>query len=319
MTVERFFLDGYRDEEAYEVLKTSPVFPLVRELEFKYGLKVLRRTQLNTGSGVGTAWQLAYPNGIAVCKVFTTKEGGKNGDQLEYCYRSPFYLKERGDSRQDKETIRSVKISALMATLTRQGVVPSASDMMSKKIAQGRNAMSIMQRSLGDSNKNANLNANEIHALLLMALGKSPNSDWVKIDQNKCIETLDKFEEADRLAKVKVEESQRMFTNPYYMVGVDEFGDYLIGKVKLSAVNPSAGEYQYEVIEQFKRYRTYEDVPDLIPLMTMVKVAYEDKQCRKAGVMPVEDKYDEGLDAVFFYDTTPTHYDHAWMITSCPT
>ena len=176
---------------------------------------------------------------------------------------------------------------------------------MRKKIAQGRNAMSIMQRSLGDSNKNANLNANEIHALLLMALGKSPNSDWVKIDQNKCIETLDKFEEADRLAKVKVEESQRMFTNPYYMVGVDEFGDYLIGKVKLSAVNPSAGEYQYEVIEQFKRYRTYEDVPDLIPLMTMVKVAYEDKQCRKAGVMPVEDKYDEGLDAVFFYDTTP--------------
>ena len=79
MTVERFFLDGYRDEEAYEVLKTSPVFPLVRELEFKYGLKVLRRTSIQGAP----AWQLAYPNGIAVCKVFTNKDGGKNGDQLE--------------------------------------------------------------------------------------------------------------------------------------------------------------------------------------------------------------------------------------------
>lgn len=319
MSVERFFLDGYRDEEAYEVLKTSPVFPLVRELEFKYGLKVLRRTQINSGWGVDTAWQMAYPNGIAVCKVFTTNQGGKDGNQLEYCYRSPFYLKERGDSRQDKETIRSVKISSLMATLTRQEVVPKPIDMMGKKIAQARNAIGVMKRAFGNSNKHVELTANEVHALLLMALGKSPNSEWVKIDQNKCIESLDKWEEADRLAKVKIEESQRMFSNPFYMVGVDEFGDYLIGKLKLIRVSESAGEYEYETVEQFKRYRTYEDVPDLVPVMTMIKVAYEDKQVRKAGVIPVEDRYDEGLDTVFFFDTTPTHYDHAWMITSCPT
>ena len=174
MTVERFFLDGYRDEEAYEVLKSSPVFPLVREMEFKYGLKVLRRTQLNSGHGVVTAWQLAYPNGIAVCKVFTNNQGGKDGNQLEYCYRSPFYVKERGDSRQDKETIRSIKISSLMATLTRQDVVPQVNDMVGKKLKNTRDAMSTMKRALGNSNKHVELVANEVHALLLMALGKSP-------------------------------------------------------------------------------------------------------------------------------------------------
>lgn len=317
MTVERFFLDGYRDEEAYEVLKSSPVFPLVREMEFKYGLKVLRRTQLNSGHGVVTAWQLAYPNGIAVCKVFTNNQGGKDGNQLEYCYRSPFYVKERGDSRQDKETVRSIKISSLMATLTRQDVVPQVNDMVGKKLKNTREAMSTMKRALGNSNKHVELTAHEVHALLLMALGRSPNSEWVKIDQNKCIETLDKYEEADRLAKVKAEESSRLFYNPFYMVGVDEYGDYLIGKFKLNPV--SSEEHQYEVVEQFKRYRTYEDVPDLVPVMTMIKVAYEDKQVRKAGVIPVTDAYDEGLDTVFFYNTTPTHYDHAWMITSCST
>lgn len=316
MTVERFFLDGYHDEEAYEVLKSSNIFPLVRELEFKYGLKVLRRSQIHTGHQFETAWQLAYKNGIAVCKVYAHNRGGKDGNQLEYCYRSPFYRKERGESSGDKETIRSVKISSLMATLTRQNVVPKVEDMVSKKLRNVGSAMDVMNRSFGNSYKNSDFGSDEIHALLLMALGKSPNSEWVKVDQNKCQETLDKFEEADRLKKVKQEESARLFYKPFHMVGVDEYGDYLIGKFKLVK---NGNDHQYETVEPFKRYRTYEDVPELVPVMTMVKVSYEDKQARKIGAMPVLDAYDEGLDAVFFYNTTPTHYDQAWMITSCPT
>jgi hypothetical protein len=317
MSIDRFFYEGFQDEEAYEVLKSSPVFPLVRELEFKHGLKVLRKVQKDGAFSSDTVWQMVNKSGIAVCKVFTTNQGGKEGNQLEYCYRSPFYVKERGDSRQDKETIRSIKISSLMATLTRQDVVPPMGDMVSKKLKNTRDAMSTMKNALGKSSKSVEFNPNEVHALLLMALGRSPNSDWVKINQNKCIETLDKYEEADRLAKVKAEESGRLFYNPFYMLGVDEFGDYLIGKFKLIPV--SAEEHQYETVEPFKRYRTYEDVPELIPVMTMIKVAYEDKGGRKAGVIPVADTYDEGLDTVFFYNTQPTHYDHAWMITSCPT
>lgn len=317
MSIDRFFYEGFQDEEAYEVLKSSPVFPLVRELEFKHGLKVLRKVQKDGAFSSDTVWQMVNKSGIAVCKVFTTNQGGKDGNQLEYCYRSPFYVKERGDSRQDKETIRSIKISSLMATLTRQDVVPPMGDMVSKKLKNTRDAMSTMKNALGKSSKSVEFNPNEVHAILLMALGRSPNSDWVKIDQNKCIEALDKYEEADRLAKVKAEESGRLFYNPFYMLGVDEFGDYLIGKFKLIPV--SAEEHQYETVEPFKRYRTYEDVPELIPVMTMIKVAYEDKGGRKAGVIPVADTYDEGLDTVFFYNTQPTHYDHAWMITSCPT
>jgi hypothetical protein len=49
----------------------------------------------------------------------------------------------------------------------------------------------------------------------------------------------------------------------------------------------------------------------------MVKVAHENSQYRKAGVLPVTDIYDEGLDTVFFYNTSPTDYDCAWMVTPC--
>jgi hypothetical protein len=55
--------------------------------------------------------------------------------------------------------------------------------------------------------------------------------------------------------------------------------------------------------------------------MTMMKVSYENKDMRRIGKLnfPIWDKYDEGLDAVFFYSTNPTNYEHAWMATPCPT
>lgn len=310
MSVDRFFLDGFRDEAVYETLKASPVFPLVRELEFKYGLKVVK--SLTDGSG-SKYWQLAHKNGTAVGMVWA-----KNNDQgqMEYCYRSPHFIKDRGESRADKETLRSVKISALMATMTRRGVIPDAEALTNKHTRLLRNAVELMKRALGRSSKDNTFTNDEIHALLLMALGRSPNSEWVKVDQNKCQEALDKYEEADRVGKVKRQEVERLFHNPFYMIGVDGYGEYLIGKFKLSTPT-NEDPMKWEAVEDFKRYRSYEQVPELIPLMTMVKVAYENSQHSKAGVLPITDVYDEGLDAMFFYNSSPDAYNCMWMVTSC--
>lgn len=311
MSVDRFFLDGFRDEAVYETLKALPVFPLVRELEFKYGLKVVK--PLTDGSG-NKYWRLAHKNGTAVGMVWA-----KSNDQgqMEYCYRSPHFIKDRGESRADKETLRSVKVSALMATMTRRNVVPDAEALTNKNTRLLRNAVELMKRALGKSDKMIRFDSNEIHALLLMALGGSPNSEWVKVDQNKCQEELDKYEEADRVGKLKRQEVERLFRNPFYMVGVDGYGEYLIGKFKLSVPTTNEDYMKWEAVEDFKRYRSYEQVPELIPLMTMVKVAYENSQHSKVGVLPVTDLYDEGLDATFFYNTTPDAYNCTWMVTSC--
>lgn len=312
MSVDRFFLDGFQNEAAYETLKDSPVFPLVRELEFKYGLKVVK--PLTAGNG-DKYWRLAHKNGTAVGAVWAK---ANDQGQMEYCYRSPFFVKDRGESRADKETLRSVKISALMATMTRRNVIPPSEDLTRRHTRQLRNAVELMKRSLGKSDKNNSFTNDEIHALLLMALGGSPNSEWVKVDQNKCQEALDKYEEADRVGKLKSQEVERVFRNPFYMIGVDGYGEYLIGKFKLSASMTQHDDYmQWETVEGFKRYRSYEQVPELIPLMTMVKVAYENSQHSKVGVLPVTDLYDEGLDAAFFYNSSPDAYNCAWMVTSC--
>lgn len=319
MSIERFFLEGYRDVENYDKLKESACFPLVRELEFKYGLKVshltfIRDKKYGNWDDQVPAWHMCHKNGIAVGKVYMVKNAdGKD----EYCWRSPYYSKERGEDREDKQTIRSIKISALMATLTRQNVVPNAQLMEQKKMKMIGNAIHLVKKNFGSSEKAMyGWDSNELHALLLMALGKSPNSEWVKVDQNKCIETLDKFEQSDRVLKEKVAESMRFFTNPFFMVGVDGLGDYLIGKFKLKTVKDSGVEY--EVIEPFKRYKSYDEVSDLIPVMTMTKLAYENKGPVMVGELPRIDEYNADLDAVFFYDTAPTHYDHMFMVTPCP-
>jgi hypothetical protein len=173
---------------------------------------------------------------------------------------------------------------------------------------------------MGESNKQNSFTANEIHVILATLLGESTDGIPVALDLNKCKNILDIYKEADRIRDVKVEESKRFFKNPFYLVGVDAYKHLLIGKFKMITIGSNSHDCKYEVIEDFKRYRTVEDYPELLPLMTMMKVSYENKSESKLGPMnfPVMDKYDEGLDAVFFYNSPPSQYDHAWMATPCP-
>jgi len=314
MSIQRFFLDGFGSDEELASLKESPAFPLVRELEFKFGLKVLRLAPIRTDYGAQGAFQLCNKFGIAIAKVWVQKN---NEGKMEYCYRSPFYKKERGTTREDKETIRSVKISSLMATLTRHEVVPSPDLVVTNKVAQTKEAMALMRREMGESSKYQSLSSNDVHALLAHFFNQSLDSRGLSIDLDKCKNTLDKYDEADRIRDKKVEEVRRAFANPYYMIGVDELGHHIIGKFKLVVMDETNDAFQYVTVEPFKRYATIEDYPELVSLMTMVKVAYETKDFSKHYGYPITDKYDENLDMAFFYQSRPTHYDCLWMTTPC--
>ena len=305
--MSRYILAGFESEELEQVLKASNAFPLVREMCHKFGLKVLAETELGGGR---QAFQLCLPNGMAVGKVYTqnTDEG-----KTEYCYRTPYYKKERGSSDEDKQTLRSTKVSSLMATLSRVKAILSVDDLIGKKMNKLSDAKDIMEKAMGTSYKsNSELHADEVQALLCSFLGETPNGNHLTIDTLKCKKVLDKYNEADRIRVKKLEEVGRFFSNPFYMIGADSFGHFIVGKVKI------VGEKQYEIVEQFKRYADITERDDLIPVMTMTKLAYEGKGERiQNGYIPATDMYDENLDAVFFYHTQATHYDYIWMATPC--
>jgi hypothetical protein len=321
-TFSRYFLDGFGTEEELNELLHSDVLPLVRELQFKYGLKVMGKV-MNVGYPQvdKDSYMMCYPNGLAVCKVWTTNEGGANGDQLEFCFRTPFYAKSRGSDQNDRETIRSTKLSSLMAVLKRQEAVRDKKTIMDTKVKSVRLGVHALRKAMGESDKQNAFTNDEIHAMLAIVLGESTDGIRVVLDINKCKNTLDIYKEADRILGVKKEESKRFFKNPFYLIGIDDYKHLLIGKFKMTILHSDTNKVEYEVIEDFKRVRTIEEYPELVPLMTMMKVSYENKECRRLGVLnfPIQDKYDEGLDAAFFYSSQPTNYEHAWMATPCPT
>lgn len=305
----RYILDGFGSEELEQSLKDSKVFPLVRDMCHKFGLKVLAETELSGKQ----AFQLCHINGMTVGKAFCRDIDDNGSLATEYCYRTPYYTKERGRNHDDKTTLRSTKVSSLIATIGRVKAIPSVDKLVEKKMNKLSSATEIMQTAMGSAYKSTSeLQADEVQALLCAFLGESPNGNHITIDTVKCKKVLDKYNEADRIRVKKLEEVGRFFSNPFYMIGADQFGHFIVGKVKVT------GEKQYEIVEQFKRYKDITERDDLIPVMTMTKLAYEGKGHRlQAGYIPATDMYDENLDAVFFYEQQATHYDYIWMATPC--
>ena len=305
--MSRFILEGFATEELVGYLHNDAAFPLVRELCHKFGLRVL--TYVQQGPGDIRKFQLCLPNGMAVGKAWAKMESDA---KYTYYYRTPYYRKERGRDHEDKETLHSTKVSSLMATIKRVGAVPSIPIMNDKKLRILEDAVGLLSGAMGNSGKTSSeLSANEIQALLCAYLGETPNGNHLTIDAIKCQKVLDKYNEADKVAVRRVEETNRFFKNPFYMIGSDEYGHFLVGKVKI------VGNKQYEIIEPFKRYKDITEREDLIPVMTMTKLAYEGKKDLQGGYLPITDNYDENLDAVFFYNTRGTHYDCIWMVTPC--
>jgi hypothetical protein len=115
--------------------------------------------------------------------------GGANNDQIEYCFRTPFYAKSRGSDQSDRETIRSTKLSSLMAVLKRQAAVRSKKDIMDNKIKMVRSGVHALRQSMGNSDKQNSFTPDEIHAMLATLLGESTNGLSVPLDLNKCKNT----------------------------------------------------------------------------------------------------------------------------------
>ena len=195
--MSNIFYDGF--EGSMTDLKSKDVFPLIREMVFTYGLRVIRETQ--------KGWLLGHAsNGIAVGKVFVrTNDEGKT----EYCYASPYFRKERGNSDEDRRTLRSIKISSLMTSIKKMKAVPSAKDMEEKKASLLSKPINYMKRKMGDSRKHANLDVNIIHGLLAHYFGENPNSLGLSVDRDICKNLFDKFNAADTLRETK---SQRVLS-----------------------------------------------------------------------------------------------------------
>lgn len=300
-----YVYEGLNAVVSEDDVKNNKVFPLIRELRFKYDLQVFNMYEEKRWSEahLDQAFTLCNPMGIAIAKVFYEEK------EEQFCYYSTWYEKSRGSDSSDRRTLRSKKLSSLMSTLKKNDVVPNE-EKVTKEIMKGHNfnyrqAVETVRDKMGNCNKNNPFNPNDIHPLLEILLEGKPYDSLPDELKNKVTQTLDNYKEKDNIKKARDEEVNRFFGNCYALF-VDGLGQYVVGVIKhknLDVSTPIKYEYDgFEIVKPFKRFADIDALgvyPDLVSYLTMLKTYAENKNHEQFyGYVPKTNTYFEDLDMV---------------------
>ena len=300
-------------------LLADKAFPLVRELRFKYNLQAVAENKIDNGRY--QAFMLCNGTGINVARVYY------NQDEEQFCYYSTFYQKDRGSDSADRRTLRSKKLSLLMANIKKNGVIPTEEFILLQHnciASHYQYAINAIVENVGSSKKNQALSAEDGQALLEIVLdGKDSNSLAGEI-KNKFKQILDNYQEKDNI-KIKQDEAIDKFFKPCYMVSVDKRGQFVVGVVTNEESKDGNKRKYYSIVKPFKRVANLEDYPELLSCMTMLKVYSEEKFKNEeveywGGFVPkFNGKHIADLDMVISSDYIDGSIDFTslWVLTPC--
>jgi hypothetical protein len=284
---------------------------LIRELNHHYGLQVIdhKHEYQVVGAELNVpTFYLVDKNGFAQGHVYSWEEDSKT----HYAYYTPHSTKERGKSDKHRNTWTSHKLSSLMGALKKTTAIkPDTTVTKLRRAVDGlRNQV---EQSFGRNYKGTDpFTGDDIHQMLEVILNGAP----LFIDRSKCQTALDKYNEIDSNIVEKNKEVTRMFEMPFYLIAADKRGHCMVGKIK--RIRDSSDPYRNEIVQSFKRVTQetlYRDYTDLIPILTMSKVAYEGTgHTMITPFMPRADMYNADLDVAFYYPTNVSEYHEQWMM-----
>jgi hypothetical protein len=298
--INRLLHDVVKDDAVIaEKLSRSDLLPLVRELNHRYGMVVYDERKFN--NQLSENFLLTDTQGMALGRVFIV-DGA-------YCYNSKYIRKERGADDFDRETVRSKKLSTLMASLKRLDIVSSSDEVLVRYKNNIDGLVNLVVGSFPYLRKDA-LDGSDAHILLsAMKDGKSLD-DFVQSARDKYLEILDKYKEADILKSNRKQGVEEMFSNTYLVLG-DVIGHYIIAEAT----------YEYDrnaslVIKPttpFKRVKDLTAYPRVLSALTMHKVHmgenFRSYNNTNESLMPMGDRYIPELEMVYGYNSRSTIYD----------
>ena len=277
------------DEELLERVSNDKAFTLIRELNHKYALKVYGRMVKNKDTATEhRRYYMCDASGFPQCLVFY------DGDA--FCYHTPYKPKERGSDNFDKHTYRSAKLSTLIATIKKNNLVLSAETIYAAKHKRAIENLESYVCGSSPRKSTNDIDGEALHELILAVKdGKALNS-FSQSSRDKYLELLDKYSKVD---KVKQEQTQKRndFFGKCWVIGADEFGDYIVGKGSLLSEAP----FNIKV-ESFERVTNLEKYPEVLTALTMLKVNNDSNRKLqgegRGGMMPITDNYYADLDIV---------------------
>jgi len=301
-------------------IATSDVKPLIMELNYKFGLSVIRQVDNKYAKG-REAYLMAYPSGVPVGEAFIEQVD----DYDAYCFYTPFYGKQRASDYVDRHIIRSKKISTLMGTLKSKDVMVKEEYLAHDKYyPMFSRTVGMVTDRIKHASKHHQLSVRQVHALLKMAIGDSTNTKPSDGDIELFRKTLEDYNKSDDTEALKADEIKRFYGNAFHAVCALKDGYYLVGKFR-STGKESNYRDMYETLEPVRLVKDFENEPELHPLMVMLKVAVDEGVFQKHGstapemanLIPLIDAYDESLDMVIYWSDRPSKYHGVWMLTPC--
>lgn len=319
---------GHETAELADAIQTNKAHTLLRELNFRFGLRVLCTyswgdAHLNTGF-IMTRSQgdmAGFPVGMAyVSSEYKLDADGNRVWTDKYNFYSHYVAKERGRTDRDRRTWSSIKMSSLMSTIKKHDVLPDDNLLFDEHIRGIRDGVKRVMSKLGSTYKPTDIDSDQLHKLLRhMFDGAELTAEETTIYKTQ----LDKYNEVDKTIETKLGEVVRMFGKEFYAVGVNKLGDIAVGTLRFETdVKRLKGSYadtdQFKVIKSFKHIKSIDEVPELIPVMTMLKVCNEGSGRELlGGCIPLTEHFFQDLDLVTAYHSYPSEYSYVWALTPC--
>jgi hypothetical protein len=308
-------------------IATSECKTLIREICFKYDLKVLCTVERQDAADkksfllVRDGWN---PIGEVYSRILRNDDGN---NFTEYSFYSHYYEKARGKSVDDKHTLRSKKISSLLTTIKKMKAIPSDIVATTRKhTMQWADNISSYEGKLGMERKSvsdAGFHASDLQAIMEYVLGESPNTNMTAAIQDKCKIALDKYKSIDKMNDSTRQELSRLFDTAFYVVGASQ-NDYLVVGIARCTNTLSANSrssYEFEMVKPIKLVDNLEEFPELLSVMTMWKAQRESEGSNRkllGGVLPITTStVNKELDLVIDYEYGTTPYHFVWMMTPC--
>jgi hypothetical protein len=102
-----------------------------------------------------------------------------------------------------------------------------------------------------------------------------------------------------------------MFGKRFYGLGANKHNDLVVGEFRYT-------NDRVEILKPIRHIKSFTDVPELIPVITMLKVSLEGKEKEMLHeCIPRSTEFHEELDVVTECTHFPSPYSYSWVLTPC--